>query len=505
MWYKNKKITSLLIAGVLVCSFTITPISQTLSVQKAEAVTVWDPGNWVANYGSWIASAASAISSAATSASIGSLAIKEYALDTIAWSLVNIMLKEMIRSVTAWVNSGFEGSPAFITDLTGFLINIADKVAGDFIYGSGLSMLCSPFKLNLQLALGLQYAQTKGYQAKCTLSSVVNNMESFMNGNFLEGGWDGWYNMALTPQNNPYGAAYEAQTALTISLINARGEQTKLLDFGRGFFSMKDSSGKLTTPGAVIETQLNESLGLPANRLTVADELNELVGALFSQLVGQIFSGVGGLLGLTDSSYGDGDYFERLMAERTPTTYTDEDGSGGGITAMQTAITDEEKYVTGLQRIISLINDAETYKDRTYPPQDTDEDGELESNPCHSGVLTSSLSTQRVNAENTLASSLDALDTLEIYVTDYSLLDDSYTATATIATLLETYEQTSIPAAQGVILQDFMIFRSSGALHTEAEYVQLDMGTIPDIEKEIASFTASIDTACRPVDTSGGG
>ena len=36
----------------------------------------------------------------------------------------------MTRDIVAWIETGFEGSPAFVTNLNGFMNDLADAAAG---------------------------------------------------------------------------------------------------------------------------------------------------------------------------------------------------------------------------------------------------------------------------------------------------------------------------------------------------------------------------------------
>ncbi len=490
-----KKVTLIATSFVLVSSFVFAPVSQSLTVQKAHSFD----DNIVGEIGAWVQSAISAAFDAITSASIQSLATKEYVLDKIAWQLVNLTIQQMIKSTTKWVNSGFQGSPAFVTDLEGFLMNIADRVAGDFIWGSPLKFLCSPFKLNVQLALQMQYNQRRNYQAQCTLSGVVSNMESFMNGNFLAGGWDGWYEMALMPGNNPYSAYLEANTAMYASISNAQGQEIKLLEFGKGFLSREDDYGNIITPGSVIEDQLNSALGLTNQRIAAADEINELVGALFAQLVGEALGGVGGLLGLTEPGNGSsGDYFDRMRDEPMQDSTDVTGASEGANSALRTAITNEERYLGLQQQIVNLITDASTYRERVYPgATTTDDSGNEVYEVCTPGNLTSSLQSQLSSAQTAIASAQTVIATLNVWLADYSALENSSTPGATINSLLEKYNATSIPAAQSRIMERFMAFRDGNNLHSAPQLVSVELQTIPNLQTEISSFTGSIDNACQ--------
>lgn len=509
---EKRKIFSSLIVGFLVFSFILAPISQTLILSTVNAVyIVSDPVVETETALTTIEQTIATAAEVATEFLTHTLWTKEFLLDTIAWGLVNIMLKEMIRSTTQWVKSGFKGSPAFVTDMEGFLLDIADKVAGNFIYGSALQGLCSPFKLNIQLALDIQYRATRGYQAMCRLSSVIKNVDRFLAGDFLQGGWNGWYSVTLTPSNNPYGAMLQAQDALYASIGSSQKNEADILGFGKGFLSVKqcidDGAGfgeycSIVTPGTAIENQLNMALGSPARRLEVADELNELVGALAQQLAKEALGGVGGLLGLGESRNGQQNYFDRVSAENSQKSYEDP-----SLTPGKTDIDSETKYRDVQKTIIDIITDASTYKLRTYSTDEVrlDENGNDTRSACRAtGELTTSLTNQLRSAQKEVASSTVLIATLTVFSTDYNLLTSATTSASTTSRLILKYGASSVSEAQSKLMDQYLRYQTSGVLHSTGEAIRLELKTIKEIRADIQSFTASIDTACRPTNSDGG-
>lgn len=248
---------------------------------------------------------------------------KERTLDSI-WTL---MAKTTIRGITTstvnWINSGFQGGPAYVTDLGGFLLDIADATTADFIEGTALEALCSPWKINIKIALSLPGGRFVE-DVRCTLSDIVANMDDFINGDFSQGGWAGWFELTTKPQNNPYGLYLMTSSELDQRIVGAQQREIQELDWGNGFLSYKECEElpdgfvgpprcKIVTPGSVIEDQLELVLGSGVRQLELVDEFNEVVNALMSQLATTIFSSVnGGLRGLSSSSGGRSSYTSRL-------------------------------------------------------------------------------------------------------------------------------------------------------------------------------------------------
>lgn len=452
-----KKVSSSFLTILLICSFLLAPISHTLQVKKSEAAlatTGLQIKQLIQDVGTYAKTALSAAYDFITSKSLLALEIKEYTLDSIAWTLVNLVLKQMIKSMTRWVASGFQGSPAFVADLQGFLLDLADQVVGDFIYDTPLQFLCSPFKLNIQIALELQYNKTRDYQARCRLSSVMNNMQNFIDGDFVSGGWERWFDMTLTPENNQYGALFEAQVAMEASISNAQGQQIKLLEFGQGFFSQKDAKGNIVTPGKVIQDSLQTALDIPAERLSIADEINEFIGTLFAQLISSMLSSGKGLAGLNDSSSGPS-YFDQIQ------TQADQQGMGGGQSSFDNDIKTINDYIAHQNTIIASVNSA-----------------------MASGPIPQSLQNARSTAQTALTNAQTTLTQIQTYQSDYNALGNASTPVATKNALMTKYSATTAIEAQTNILSTYSSFASNTVPDVQ-ENITLETTTIPSIQEEV--------------------
>jgi hypothetical protein len=286
----------------------------------------------------------------------------------------------------------------------------------------------------------------------------------------------------MTPANNPYGAFLEAQSELSASVSNAQGEETKLLEFGRGFLSFKDANGNIATPGVVIEEQLNSVLQIPQGRLEVADELNELLGALFTQLVGTVFGGAGGLRGLTDTQYGTGNYFGNVATEPATVGFADTSN-----TALSGALAIERQYLGMQQAIVGLITGASTYKTRVYG----------NNQQCGAGTLSASLRNQLTSAQTEVISTNNNISRINVFISDYQTLRSPSATNATKQAIVTKYGATTIPMAETLLMQQFSTYQSTGVLHTAVQNVTTELETVPAVQAEVAAFTTSIDTACR--------
>lgn len=241
--------------------------------------------------------------------------------------LVAKMAKELLHDMTQktvnWINSGFKGNPGFALDLSGMLKDVADDVIGDFI-AKEAPFLCSQFSFQLKIRLAQSYLPYRQRSA-CTLSSVINNVNGFIdnNGNV---GWDNWIQVTTVPQNNAYGAFEIAQDELSKRIFNAQEKEKTYLNWGRGFkdwefcesqseaeartrteagysddidvSSLAKRECRRETPGAIIQERMSATLNIDLQEIGLANDLNAIYDALTNQLANQVIGGATkGLLG----------------------------------------------------------------------------------------------------------------------------------------------------------------------------------------------------------------
>jgi len=334
MFSKNPK----KIIFILLIAFFFSSSSFFLTPQKAEGQWyVFDGANAALNA---ISNAYSAITSFMTK----SLAIKETVLDGIAFVIINGLIEKIADSTVDWINSGFdngtgEGGPMFITDFGGFLTDVGDQTLGDFIAGSPLAFLCSPFSLDIKIALTLQFGGER--EARCTLTDVFENADNALDDLGNNWSWSKWNNISQT-QNNAYGAYSSAYADLTLRLAEEEDRAIVKSDWGGGFLEFQSCEddkeatecddvmeegrcetymvpGRCSTktPGSLIQDTLGDTLMLGNDRLVIADEINEIVGALLNQLFKAVLGGIKGEGGLFDSNPGgdNDENFTKLPAD----------------------------------------------------------------------------------------------------------------------------------------------------------------------------------------------
>jgi len=270
-----------------------------------------------------------AISDTTTAGATSLQATIMHLLNSLAWTVAKTAIQSMTRSIVTWINSGFEGSPAFVTDLNRNLRGLADTVAMEFFQNLNADVIDSPFLEQVALGVGTAYYLNSSQdrisrRLRYTLNEYSRNDRAFLDGDFREGGFNAWFSLWLDQANNPIGAHYIAGQELGSQIEAEAFERLQELMYGRGFMSWRgectlradpetvslgSDEGCLKydtlTPGTVIERQLSDTLKSPMDQLELADSIDEIVAALAVQMVTQVAS-ASGLLGTTRPSSGGG-------------------------------------------------------------------------------------------------------------------------------------------------------------------------------------------------------
>lgn len=215
--------------------------------------------------------------------------------NSVAWCLINAVIEYIANATIAWANSGFNGNPAFVDNPEQFFTDLADQEAASFIQElvgetTGINV-CEPFKVQIGVNLSRAYG-SRTQRPACTLQGIEGNFNNFVNGSFNQGGWGGWFNVTQNDQNNPYGA-YIMNNDLLYAKINSQQNTAQLeLGWNKGFLSFQtcdDPNDKTTchtvTPGTLVASGLEKTLGLPKDRLVLAQKFDQVISAIINNLI----------------------------------------------------------------------------------------------------------------------------------------------------------------------------------------------------------------------------
>lgn len=473
-----QKIGAALCMLLMVSALVAAPINQRGEVQEVHAITTVEVGPLLG------LNKLNTVFNSISQALADLFHIKEFSLDPIAHALAKMILKSMTQSILNWINSGFQGSPAFVTDLKQFLLDQADAVVGDFIYNDpSLNFLCSPFQLDVKIALATTYQERshEGFasESQCTLTGAVDNIQGFLNGDSFDPA--NWFEVTQNPINTPTGAYLAAEGEMMARIADAEGNTVQELEWGQGFLSFKVCSDTdvasgaqtdcdITTPGQVIADQINKSLGAGQDALIEADEINEIIGAFFAQLAKMAITGVGGLLGLSGGGGGytspDGtqydSYLDALGQEGTE--------AGAVENPIEPAVRREEEHIELQNIVVAEINNIEAYL----------ENAKSQHGSCINIDMPNSLVTERADAVSAIIQSNNVLPVL--------------------TSMRDTFASSTDPEEQLLIIDAFNQLRTSGIIVDFADNNLLQVHIDFELKDDIAAFKTTIDRRVNQCD-----
>lgn len=375
-------------AGVAILLIVL-PLGVGVAPKKAAALTFIDPINLIQNTVSAIAS--------------NSLSVKEYILDPLVTAIGRTVIQSLMRSIINWANNGFEGSPAFVTDLQRNLRNLGDRVANAFIDELGVrGLINTPFRDLVLRELRVSYRRISSEgayfeQNRFTLDRYSDDPERFLRGDFSRGGIRAWVHSWMNQNNNPFGALNEARRELESRISSAIGERTNELSWSNGILSWCsaassqaaaheeqtgtnlgeaprngcDPGEQRRTPGSFIHERIKGALNTDLDLLVTADEIDEMIGAILQGLVNKMLGG-SGFLGLSESSGGGGRSATDDLVDPAVNGVVGS-GASGGIVDGQ--IDQLERHVSNWERIKAV---AERAKENCEERNDSSIMGEIQ-------------------------------------------------------------------------------------------------------------------------------
>ncbi len=359
------------------------------------------------------------------------LTYKECLLDKIANSTRESLISKMIESFTKFANEGFDGNPIYITKTQGEEnVRIADPVVDSFLRGSEIGAIHPEFQNEVRIALARDYAaRTRHSESRlqCGLSSAELN--SIREGSGLRL----FASFISQPQCSPTRALEIAKSILYEEKIAGSIEdersktyngirsltETTTTDIGNG---QTRTSRRVVTPGFLIAEQLSQIFGTGLRQTENADEVDEIITTLMSNIGTQILTDVKGLSGLTTSFGGQASYINRLVEGSK--NRAQGNLVGGAASIINSTIANESEYIQARQQAAGVLNNAsrqlETWENTCWDGILDKAEGDLvariESRVCPSSneVCNVPVQTSRTTSANAIYVGIASTDSVRV-------------------------------------------------------------------------------------------
>ena len=294
------------------------------------------------------------VNDAAVTLNTGYLVYKECVLrnvvDRIRESVTSAIANQTIETGL----TGRDGEPMFSVDLIKEQLEPADAAELDFL-NSFSSSINPAYKDQIQKALAKSYVNsTRNPFAvlTCPETKNLNDIYSRNNTNV----WDGLSTMA-DPACDPISVFVTASQLSDTAREQAVGDVMQQLNWGNGYYpkATKNPDGTLIvqTPADMIEKNITQAVQAGFEEAKAANDIGQVVGALFSGMASQTITGDQGFAGLNKSSGSQPSYLNAVAASSGSGLRTAVDNAVKGI--LTNAMNIEKSYYDILNSIGQLL------------------------------------------------------------------------------------------------------------------------------------------------------
>ena len=257
------------------------------------------------------------VNDAAVTLNTGILVYKECVLRPLQDRLRESASSALLKRAGVAVETGREGNKRYVVDPRAEILAVRDRSRLTTLTGKIANGITPAFKDQVVRSNAQQYRQeTREPESllKCgydDIASRIRNQSEDPIGSILA-----MTDPACVPHLN---ALYFDELADSRD-ITAVENQKMVWDWGRGFYAVTDNTQdpfaeKILTPSSVVQESFQEILGSPVRQLESANDIGQMIGALYAGITTHIISDSQGLSGITQSTAGQPSYLEQVAKE----------------------------------------------------------------------------------------------------------------------------------------------------------------------------------------------
>ena len=259
------------------------------------------------------------VNDAAVTLNTGIIVYKECVLRPLQDRLRESAVSALLKKIYVGGETGRGGNKQYVVNQGAENLARSDKAALAFLTDGSLDGLNSAFQQDVKRAVAVNYqAETRSnkelecdYQGDLKADVTNSTGRPFNSSNFEK---------LTNPACNPlfaYGLAKDARDArISQTLAEFQNE----LDWGRGFYAVTDNAQdplaeKVLTPASVVQESYQQVLGSSVRQLENANDIGQMIGALFAGVTTQALTDTRGLAGLGQSMGGQPSYLDQVAKE----------------------------------------------------------------------------------------------------------------------------------------------------------------------------------------------
>jgi hypothetical protein len=256
------------------------------------------------------------VNDAAVTLNTGYLVYKECVLRGIVDRERESALAAMLKQVANTTLTGRDGNPTFLQNYNQELTDLKTKTA---LYSlqNRLGDLSPSVKGPVTQALAKSFmAEVADKKPTC---SYQGDYKALVTGQTNDADFFSAFRASLDPNCVPIDVMMRKQSDLDAYIANARYQWEKQLDWGNGFYPVETTDANnntiVLTPGILNSAVVQQSVTSGWRQTENANDVDQMIGALFAGLGTQIMSSSQGLNGLTQQIGTQPSYLNQVAAE----------------------------------------------------------------------------------------------------------------------------------------------------------------------------------------------
>lgn len=266
-----------------------------------------NPGSLVAVGGVYVP-----VNDAAVTLNTGYLVYKECTLDGVVSKIKAQATAELTKTAVRSINTARGGKPLFVQNPTRELNERALRTTLTAVGDQNLQLMCPGFKSQVRTSVVRETLQQNNAPESVYACTIPQSTSGSI-----------WDTLAAfrEPQNNALGARLILDNQIDFNTAYDAFNQRQQWDWNNGFYSVTSESDnpladQILTPGFIIAESLQQMIGSGFRQLESANEIDEIVSALWGGLTTQLLTNTAsGLAGIASPQNGQPSYLDRMAAE----------------------------------------------------------------------------------------------------------------------------------------------------------------------------------------------
>ncbi|MDB5238241.1 MAG: hypothetical protein JWM46_511 [Candidatus Kaiserbacteria bacterium] len=296
------------------------------------------------------------VNDAAVTLNTGYLVYKECVLRGIVDRQREGVTSALTKQMTVVYTSGRNGQAQFLQSIPQESTAFWTKSVVNSLQGSTLSAVNPAFKASIQRAIAQGYSASINARAQSLACPYTGDLKALETNPTQSFSWAGLASL-MNPNCLPYFAAIRANGVVMGDAASGWNDQMTQVGWGNGTYPVQtvDENGNIitVTPGAIVSSNIQQALQTGFRQLENANDIDQMVGALFAGITSQVTGDNRGLIGLTQRTGSQASYLDQVASESAAGIRNS--ALNAAITILGANRTIEQGYLAAMQAIGTVL------------------------------------------------------------------------------------------------------------------------------------------------------